>query len=776
MVCLVCGCRSQGHRCLHCNESFAEVAELVEHQRIKQHFGGHFILEGTVSRARRLPARFRDFEEEASIDKDAGSYELHSAQNNSESDCDSDRDSISDTEIDDTLEPVSSSTAVNRSSSSRITTFFNRRSSTNAPQASPTAFTEPSEDSSPRADQAVVPNWAKSFNIPGITLSYDFKTYICKCQPNTRKSTGGSKSNIRKHRLSGGCTFSATQLRIGEKKPSKPLTKLHLRVLLTDTISDCNLPTAIVENKSFQKLVLHGVGRDHLQMPSRRTVVRILHNDYRSIVEKLKLSIAGSKSRLSVTFDLWTDRRTRGYLGITGHYYDADFTLRSPVLAVKYLSKRWENHNSERIYDSVAEILSDLIGRDWNSRLYCAVTDGAANVSRASQKLGISRRCLQHAVQLLMKHFCSSDYEIATSIACCNYIAKLTKLSQKFQSQVGTFVRGVPTRWNSYINSARSVYEARSKIDAFMHSQHCDGKYAEALDIRVSKLHQGGYQILHDLMVLLQPFCDLTVSEEGDKYPTSSVVVPRLLSIKAHLRNVFTATESGDCQSVKILNCRNVLSWKPTLDKLWDKYVTGFIEDEMFLMATIVDPRNGCGSKLTWSLLKKGIEALKSRLREVFDKKEQGRIAIGNGSNELSNGNAGVQVARSRENALQQTNLPDSVMASAFGASGDSGDNIALRSYHTVDDELKTFFAAVKQKGMESQWETDPMSFYLAPGTNLQLLQEIAADLLAVPAGEGPSERIFSISGRVMSLIQSRMTADHLCEMTFIKKNKKALA
>ena len=38
---------------------------------------------------------------------------------------------------------------------------------------------------------------------------------------------------------------------------------------------------------------------------------------------------------LSLTLDIWTDRKTRGYLGVTAHYIDLSNSLQSSVLAVK---------------------------------------------------------------------------------------------------------------------------------------------------------------------------------------------------------------------------------------------------------------------------------------------------------------------------------------------------------------------------------------------------------------------------------------------------------
>ena len=86
MVCLVCGSRSNKQHCLHCNELFDSVSSLIEHQRLNQHYGGHFIAKHRETRTRRMPFRLRDPDWEVQIDHEAGSYGLEQLDSDSESD------------------------------------------------------------------------------------------------------------------------------------------------------------------------------------------------------------------------------------------------------------------------------------------------------------------------------------------------------------------------------------------------------------------------------------------------------------------------------------------------------------------------------------------------------------------------------------------------------------------------------------------------------------------------------------------------------------------
>ena len=44
-----------------------------------------------------------------------------------------------------------------------------------------------------------------------------------------------------------------------------------------------------------------------------------------------------------------------------------------------------KGHTADRIVDTISGALERLLGGDWKDRLFCAVTDGASNVSAASR-------------------------------------------------------------------------------------------------------------------------------------------------------------------------------------------------------------------------------------------------------------------------------------------------------------------------------------------------------------------------------------------------------
>lgn len=536
--CAVCHTRCGQHQCLQCNERFALVSDLIDHQKRFQHYGGHYILSTPRMRIRRRPVRFLGHDEETRTDADSGANELFV---------------MSDVEhsIQVACEPSAPTTEAEKDSEDAVT----HTSANIVPDAT---------DNIP-PEILTAPKWAQNVKLPGIKFNNDFSKYWCACgkTPKNGWSTGGSGGNIRKHRKSESCTYDPAQLKIGQSSKIRRLTQPRLQKLLLDAILSCNLPHRIVENKDFKSLVTFGEGRQHLHLPSRRTVRNGIDAQYEILSAKLKKSITESTSRVSITFDIWSDKVSRGFLAVTGHYFDSTYKLRSPLLSLVPVIKKHQGHTAQRIYDEVSAVLRGILGDQWKDLLFCSVTDGAANVTSASQMLGTSRRCVQHSIQLFIKYFCSSQQRIASAMACSNYLAHTSKVSQKLRCAIGVIPVGVITRWNSYLLSAVATFKARSKLNEYVDSANCASDLAPLLRVRLDYLNQGGFRVLHDVVTVLEPLAEITISQEGELYVTSSRIVPLLLDAKRHADKLFEECQNGSV-SGKLLDPSIVKMWKPT--------------------------------------------------------------------------------------------------------------------------------------------------------------------------------------------------------------------
>lgn len=91
--------------------------------------------------------------------------------------------------------------------------------------------------------------------------------------------------------------------------------------IVTNLIVSGNLPVSIVEQAWFKKF-MQTVDQKFL-VPGRRTVVSMINKQYESKREILRQKLS-SVDAVSLTMDMWSDRRMRSFLGATVHCLTAD--------------------------------------------------------------------------------------------------------------------------------------------------------------------------------------------------------------------------------------------------------------------------------------------------------------------------------------------------------------------------------------------------------------------------------------------------------------------
>lgn len=128
--------------------------------------------------------------------------------------------------------------------------------------------------------------------------------------------------------------------------------------------------------------------------PVRRTVQRHVKRLYNEHINVLSANLKKVKS-ISVTTDLWSDKRLTSYLGLTGHYLDDNGQLTSTVLSFTVFRQR---HSAEKIGKTIEKVLDQLQIREKINAVTC---DGAANICKAVDQLAVERiHCLGHKLHL----------------------------------------------------------------------------------------------------------------------------------------------------------------------------------------------------------------------------------------------------------------------------------------------------------------------------------------------------------------------------------------
>ena len=92
-------------------------------------------------------------------------------------------------------------------------------------------------------------------------------------------------------------------------------------------------------------------------------------------------------------------------------------------------------------------------------------------------------------------------------------------------------------------------------------------------------------QTLHDIYVLLSGMMKITIDEEGERYITSSAIIPRMTTAVNNITTMFNT--AGNIAETKFLVPSDVGSWRSTFDLLVARYIEPFFTDKAFLVAKL---------------------------------------------------------------------------------------------------------------------------------------------------------------------------------------------
>lgn len=158
---------------------------------------------------------------------------------------------------------------------------------------------------------------------------------------------------------------------------NNPQQKAITNSILSDLIVNCNMPLSIIEHQSFHRFL--SIMDSKYSPVSRRTITSKLDSLVSERQMKLKTQLAMADN-VSVTVDIWSDRRMRGFLGVTAHWIDIQddcLQLKSQLLACNRFKG---SHTGERICEEFEQICEEYQIKAKVDHIIC---DNAANMRKA---------------------------------------------------------------------------------------------------------------------------------------------------------------------------------------------------------------------------------------------------------------------------------------------------------------------------------------------------------------------------------------------------------
>ena len=144
--------------------------------------------------------------------------------------------------------------------------------------------------------------------------------------------------------------------------------------LVNNLINNCGLPISIVDNNSFRSFLSDFDSK--YTPPCRQTVTySILPQLVASKKERVK-ALLDRCIDVSLTTDIWTDRRAHAFLAVTAHAFIEGKPARVLISFMAFAGSHTGDRISEALIDAVEAF-------DLQNKVRCIVTDNASNMRKA---------------------------------------------------------------------------------------------------------------------------------------------------------------------------------------------------------------------------------------------------------------------------------------------------------------------------------------------------------------------------------------------------------
>ncbi|CAF4150658.1 unnamed protein product [Rotaria sordida] len=573
----------------------------------------------------------------------------------------------------------------------------------------------------------------------------------CKICKSTIRGTKGVTSNYNRHikefhksqyelwqqqlqfNISPGQKKITDTLTVQKVKPASTSGAMYLsnhprqveleKSITEDIIIELGLPISIVERSGFIKFMFNVDPR--FKMISRRTLNRTtLPNLYSKMLDGLK-SFCSMATFMSLTLDLWTDRRQRAFFALTDNQLNSDWNSDDEQIESNDITS--ENNTSIEAQDILKQLFDTISSENESFRL----------------------PCYAHTLQLTVKDGLKGLTGIQSSLEKISKIAKLshssTLVSERFEKIQICIPKANITRWNSQYETVVTVTSIQPSDlnEILIQTQHRD-LCLKPLD----------YQMLSEFVSLLALFAEATIATQAQNIPSISIVAPSILAIYHDLlleqSNTKYASSLCECLLESLLSRFGGLLEQMLIDiniteKNKNKRFYDLYKDLIYLLAPFLDGH----FRLRWissSLLSEQVqEELSNKIQQlVFEQ----------------------CILLKHVNGLPATSANDNIVTSPpiqtqplFNSTASSPSTPKRKN------EISKY---LKDNDMDSM-------LLLNSSNNYPTLSKLALKILSIPATSGPVERVFSQSGFLFRQHRASMTRTTLQQLTMLKCNRDLL-
>lgn len=443
----------------------------------------------------------------------------------------------------------------------------------------------------------------------------------------------------------------------------------------------------------------------------------------RAVVDDISETIG--KYGCAVTTDVWTETyRKTSFLSATLHFINSDYKLQSRVL----FSAPFDDGTSKTGENIRALLFQNLraFGIDCSvlGKKIVFVTDRGANMVASLR--GFTRlNCSAHVLNSVLSHALSPTVmsEVPDAGQLISDAKKLVSYFKHSGLQVKltkSLKQSVETRWNSTVDMLDSISQQYDEVTTVLLENN-----------QYDKISCINKQILASLVAFLKPFKDATNDLESDNTALSAALV---LPWSVKLREHCEVAKADPLLSAIASACAQRLDALLSPSHLVPNGIA-----MLYKVATFLTPKLRHLRMINANERQYVMEAVKEMSEELgFD----------------------VQTDESAEPPP-----PKKVAFRGFeewedvGATGAESESLDFE----IDDYLK-----VKLIGSESHQSKDILLWWKKHCYDFPTLAKLARHVLAIPGPSAPSERAFSICGRILEERRSMLKPSTVNNLLFL--------
>lgn len=503
-------------------------------------------------------------------------------------------------------------------------------------------------------------------------------------------------------------------------------------------------PLSTTESSAFCEMI--AASNPGIKIPGSKAVKSIL----RRLNDDLRTKIRGELrkvKKLSLTTDIWTSISQCSYISVTVHYVNENWQMKSYLLATEEFS---ESHTGLNIAVKLKSILSE-----WeisNEMIVITVTDNARNVDVALREAQMSKQpCFAHSLQLCVRK--GLDIVKDLTERCRKLVGHFkhsplaTASFESFQKRLDLpehrLIQDVPTRWNSSVDMMERLLEQRMAVSAALHADK--RSTSASLD-----LTSNDWEILEGLIPILKPYKLATEAISGEKYVSSSLVIPCILQL---------ISETNTCGENSHGTLRNVCC--AIAHDLQRRFSIDECLNSAMAFAMLLDPRFKRAPFLSTVQMNTLVNNLQQR---ICTRQEQ---AVIQQEHHLINAEQNVdEIIVVEEPSNKRVKM---------GAMNELLSKLCPTTTVTSDpqDRIRRCLDQLAHYIMEPVTNnTDPLIWWHDNESRFPALSPFAREYLAVPATSVPSERIFSAAGNIATATRSCLQPKTVEMLTFLHSNE----